>query len=195
MKLFQHGKKSPIASRASFSDMYEYNRLPVFRYIYGLTGGPQEAVEDLVAETFLRAWKARHRFDRDFDSAIGWLLQIAKRLVIDEYRHSLQASRIMLLEHAVDPAPELLAMTSEQKNVLRRLLASLSDENREIIVLRYMLGWQVNDIAQHMDMTENNTSVSIHRTLSKLREKWIELDHEPVATAFTQEEIDNETRS
>ena len=195
MNLFQRNKKSPIASRASFRDMYESNRLPIFRYIYGLTGGPEEDVQDLAAETFLRAWKARHRFNRDVGSAIGWLIRIAKRLVIDEYRHSRQETRILPMEHRADPLPEQLAITSEQKNVLRRLLAGLTDEQREIIVLRYMLSWRVSDIAQHIDMTENNVSVTIHRTLSKLREEWIELDTENLTTVFPQEEKSRKTHS
>lgn len=195
MSLFQRNKKSPIASRASFRDMYETNHLPIFRYIYGLTGGPEDDVQDLAAETFLRAWKARHRFNRDVDSAIGWLIRIAKRLVIDEYRHSRQETRILSMEHTADSLPEQLAIASEQKNVLRRLLAGLTDEQREIIVLRYMLSWRVSDIAQHIDMTENNVSVTIHRTLSKLREKWIELDSESLAPVFTQEEKSRETHS
>jgi RNA polymerase sigma-70 factor (ECF subfamily) len=175
--------------------MYETNHLPIFRYIYGLTGGPEDDVQDLAAETFLRAWKARHRFNRDVDSAIGWLIRIAKRLVIDEYRHSRQETRILSMEHTADSLPEQLAIASEQKNVLRRLLAGLTDEQREIIVLRYMLSWRVSDIAQHIDMTENNVSVTIHRTLSKLREKWIELDSESLAPVFTQEEKSRETHS
>jgi RNA polymerase sigma-70 factor, ECF subfamily len=195
MNLFQRNKKSPIASGAGFRDMYECNRLPIFRYIYGLTGGPEEDVEDLAAETFLRAWKARHRFDSDVVSATGWLIRIAKRLVIDEYRRSRQAPQSLLMEYPADPAPEQLAIASEQKNVLRHLLAGLTDEQREIIVLRYMLSWRVSDIAQHIDMTENNVSVTIHRTLSKLREKWIELDSADLATVFTQEEKSHETHS
>lgn len=195
MNLFQRDKKSPIASQASFRDMYELNRLPVFRYIYGLTGGPEEYVQDLAAETFLRAWKARHRFNRDVDSAIGWLIRIAKRLVIDEYRHSRQETRILSMEPTADPLPEQLAIASEQRDVLRRLLAGLTDEQREIIVLRYMLSWRVSDIAQHVGMTENNVSVTIHRTLSKLREKWIELDSESLAIVFTQEKKSHETHS
>ncbi len=195
MNLFQRDKKSPIANQASFRDMYELNRLPIFRYIYGLTGGPEQYVQDLAAETFLRAWKARHRFNRDVDSAIGWLIRIAKRLVIDGYRHSRQETRILSMEPAADPLPEQLAIASEQRDVLRRLLAGLTDEQREIIVLRYMLSWRVSDIAQHVGMTENNVSVTIHRTLSKLREKWVELDSESLATVFTQEKKSHETHS
>src|SRR5687768_16216932 len=70
MHLFRQPNSS-IASPASFRTLYELNRLPVFRYVYALTGGSQDDAEDLTAETFLRAWKARHRFDGEVDSAIG----------------------------------------------------------------------------------------------------------------------------
>lgn len=187
MNLFRR-QKSPIASSDGFRTLYEQNRLPVLRYIFGLTGGPQEHVEDLAAETFLRAWKARHRFDGSMDSATGWLIRIAKRLVIDDYRRSLQATRNLPPAPMPDLSPEQAAITGEQKRILLALLADLPDEQREIIVLRYMLGWRVNDIARHIDATENSVSVTIHRTLSRLREKWIETGFESLQATFKQEE-------
>jgi RNA polymerase sigma-70 factor (ECF subfamily) len=188
MNLFRRQNNSPIASPSNFRDLYELNRLPVFRYIYGLTGGPQDDVEDLTAETFLRAWKARHRFEGDADSATGWLIRIAKRLVIDAYRRTLPATRDLTADHPLEPAPEQAAIAREQQRFLFALLADLPDEQREIIILRYMLGWRVNDIALHIGMTENNVSVTIYRTLSKLREKWVEVDSENPLAVFTQEE-------
>ena len=92
MKLFRR-PTSPLAAPSAFRELYERNRLPVFRYVYGQTGGPQEEVEDLTAETFLRAWKARHDFQGDEASATGWLIRIAKRLVIDRYRRTSQERR------------------------------------------------------------------------------------------------------
>ncbi|MBN1453882.1 MAG: sigma-70 family RNA polymerase sigma factor [Anaerolineales bacterium] len=187
MKLF-HPKNSPIATPARFRELYERNRLPVFRYVYGLTGGPQDDVEDLTAETFLRAWKARHRFDGDMDSATGWLIRIAKRLVIDEYRRSLQATRKLPADPPADPTPEQAAIADEQSRFLSGLLAGLPDEQREIIALRYMLGWRVNEIAQHLGTSENNVSVAIHRILSRLREKWAQAEAESLPAVFVQEE-------
>lgn len=64
MKFFRR-PAAPLAAPSAFRKLYERNRLPVFRYVYGLTGGPQEEAEDLTAETFLRAWKARHDFQGD----------------------------------------------------------------------------------------------------------------------------------
>ena len=49
------------------------------------------------------------------------------------------------------------------------MLDSLPDDTREMLVLRYMLSWQVKQIAAHLDMKENNVSVRIRRALSRLK--------------------------
>jgi RNA polymerase sigma-70 factor, ECF subfamily len=116
------------------------------------------------------------------------LIRIAKRLVIDAYRRTLPATRDLTADPPSDPSPEQTTIADEQRKFLFTLLADLPDEQREIIILRYMLGWRVNDIALHIGMTENNVSVTIHRTLSKLREKWVEVDSENPLAVFTQEE-------
>ena len=187
MNLF-HQPNSSIASPASFRALYELNRLSVFRYIYALTGGSQEDAEDLTAETFLRAWKARHQFAGEMDSAIGWLIRIAKSLVIDKYRRTVRATRNLPGDPEDESTPEQTAIHEEQQKFLLRLVADLPDEQREIIVLRYLLGWRVNDIAQYMGVSENKISVSLHRTLSKLREKWTEMDLENHSATFMQKE-------
>ena len=175
MNLFRQ-RNSSIASPTNFRALYERNRLPVFRYVYALTAGSQADAEDLTAETFLRAWKARHQFQGESDAAIGWLIGIAKRLVIDDYRRTARASRDLPLDLNTESTPEQTAIQDEQEKIIFRLVADLPDEPREIIILRYLLGWRVNDIARHIGASENKVSVSLHRTLSKLREKWTELD-------------------
>jgi RNA polymerase sigma-70 factor, ECF subfamily len=191
MKVFGRQISSPISSPASFRALYERSRLPVFRYIYGLTGGPQDDVEDLTAETFLRAWKARHRFNGDPDSATGWLIRIAKRLVIDAHRrNSVEARHIQSAagDGINADSPELAAITDEQNQTLKQLLLDLPEEQREILVLRYMLGWKVNAIAAHLGLTENNVSVTIHRTLGKLWEQWPDTNSEFLQTVSVCEE-------
>ena len=192
MNLF-HQQHSSIASPASFRALYELNRLPVFRYVYALTSGSQDDAEDLTAETFLRAWKARYQFQGEIDSAIGWLIGIAKRLVIDDYRRTARANRNSPTDVNSESTPEQTAIQQEQQKLLFRLLADLPDEQREILILRYLLGWRVNDIAQHIGASENKVSVSLHRILSKLREKWTEMDLEDPSTMFIQKETSYET--
>jgi RNA polymerase sigma-70 factor (ECF subfamily) len=174
MNLFQ---SSPIATPQAFDQLYQRNCLPVFRYIYGLTGGPQEAVEDLTAETFLRAWKARHRFDGDENNATSWLIRIAKRLVIDDYRYrTFRANCSQAPDPPAEPEPEQIVLERDQRQFLLVLLEGLPEGQREILVLRYMLGWRVSEIARHVGTTENNISVTIHRALTRLREKWQEME-------------------
>ena len=187
MNLFRQPNSS-IASPAQFRAIYELNRLPVFRYVYALTGGSQEDAEDLTAETFLRAWKARHQFHGERDAAIAWLIGIAKRLVIDDYRQTARATRNLPTDLDTESTPEQTAIQNEQERILFRLVADLPDDQREIIGLRHMLSWRVNDIAKHIGVSENKISVSLHRTLSKLREKWTEIDSENHSAMFIQKE-------
>ena len=179
---------SSIASPTQFRAVYELNRLPVFRYVYALTGGSQDDAEDLTAETFLRAWKARHQFHGEMEASIAWLIRIAKRLVIDDYRRTVRATRNLPMDLDTESTPEQTAIQDEQERILFRLVADLPDEQREIVVLRHLLGWQVDDIARHMGVSENKISVNLHRTLSKLRETWTEMDSENPSALFIQKE-------
>ena len=176
-KLFKlHNQPGLLISAASFSAFYERTHLPVFRYLYGLTGGPQEDVEDLTAEAFLRAWRARHAFQGDMDASLGWLMKIARRLVIDDYRRR-KARPVVegpipagMPINALRPEEEVLA--GEQEQLLWLLLRSLPDDLKEMLILRYLLGWHVNQIAAYLEIPENTVSVTIHRTLERLRQQW-----------------------
>lgn len=166
---------APFRSREAFSGLYERQHLPVFRYLYGLTGGPQEEAEDLTAETFLRAWRARSTFSGEETAALGWLLKIARRLVIDAYRRRQarpQAEDDPGDLQAAGPLPEEAAAAGEERVTLLSLLRTLPAESREMLTLRYLLGWRVNQIAAYLEIPENTVSVTIHRALERMRQQW-----------------------
>jgi RNA polymerase sigma-70 factor (ECF subfamily) len=116
----------------------------------------------------------------DENAALRWLLQIARNLVIDKSRRSKVrgvhqsledlGANIQLASHEL--SPEEIISTREQLQILMLLLNNLSTDQREMLVLRYILGWQVNHIASHMDMAENTVSVYLRRTLNRLRNDW-----------------------
>ncbi len=166
----------PLASADAFAAVYRQTHVRVFRYIRGLHDGGQTEGEDLVAETFLWAWQARHRFEGDDDAALGWLLQIARRLVIDAHRrqqHRSHAPASALDDLPVDDQPlDEQTIRRDQLRVLHGQLALLPDDQREMLVLRYLVGWRVQEIAAHVGITENNVSVAIRRTLARLRRDW-----------------------
>jgi len=169
-------RAAPYHSAEAFSQLFESAHLSVFRYIYGLTGGPTQEVEDLTAEVFLKAWTARDSFEGSAEAALGWLLLIAKRLVIDAYRKRERQKTEPGIEDLIVAAPdasiEEQTITAEQIEILWSLLQDLPDDPREMLVLRYMLGWRVNRIAAHFGIVENTVSVTLRRTISRLQRDW-----------------------
>lgn len=172
----------PLQDSAAFSQIFEHYHLSVFRFIYGISGASLREVEDLTAETFIRAWKARSNFYGDEQAAHGWLITIARHLVIDAVRRKKVRKDEQLVAdidewqpltpHSSSENPETRVIIREQHSILVNLLTTLPVEQREMIVLRYILGWQVKQIASHLGITENTTSVYIRRTLEKLRHNW-----------------------
>jgi RNA polymerase sigma-70 factor, ECF subfamily len=160
----------------TFARLYEHTYLRVFRYIYGLSGGPLQEVEDLTAETYERAWKTRQGFQGDEQAALGWLLRIARNLAIDlsRRRKVRNVDENIQIELFVDQnlLPEIDVITREQIEVLWCLLTGLHENVREMIVLHYILGWQVKQVAAHLHISENNVSVTIRRALKSLQGDW-----------------------
>ncbi|HEX5809662.1 MAG TPA: sigma-70 family RNA polymerase sigma factor [Anaerolineales bacterium] len=165
-----------LRNEDTFTRLYEQTYLIVFRYVYGLTAGSQEEAEDLTAETYTRAWKYRQRFIGEEQAVLGWLLRIARNLAIDASRRRKvrDLDESTNVEVLLDPnlAPEIDVITREQIALLWQMLGALSSEVREMIVLRYMLGWQVRQIARYLGMNENTISVTIRRTLKSLQRDW-----------------------
>jgi RNA polymerase sigma-70 factor (ECF subfamily) len=164
----------------AFHRLYEETNLSVFRYTCGLLGGPGAEADDLAAETYFRAWNARRSFHGDGKAALGWLLRIAHNLVIDAYRREKTRGESQDIEElaipSLEPGPEQQALQQEQLQVLWSLVKKLPEDQREILTLRYVLGWPVKEIAAHLGILENTASQTIHRTLSRLRADWYQND-------------------
>jgi len=182
---FWQEKENAFFDADAFTRLYEQTYLRIFRYIYGLSGGPLQEAEDLTAETYERAWKTRQRFQGDEQAALGWLLQIARNLAIDlsRRRKIRDVDESFQIGQLVDPAvfPELNVITREQIEILWRLLDTLPEDVREMLVLRYILGWQVKQVAAYLEVNENTVSVTIRRALKSLQRDWPqsqENDHE-----------------
>lgn len=171
----------PFVDPAGFSRLYERQHLAVFRYLYGKLGGPREEVEDLSAETFLRAWRARRSFAGPPEAGLSWLLRIARNLAVDAARRqqvrpqnleSPAAAELALDPPASQPGPEDQLLHQQQQAQLVGRLAELPELQQELVVLRYLLDWPVKEIAAHLGLQENTASVYLRRGLERLRRDW-----------------------
>jgi RNA polymerase sigma-70 factor (ECF subfamily) len=174
--------KPSLLEPESFSDLFNHTHLIIFRYIYGMQGGPREEVEDLTSDTYTRAWKSRSKFIGDDHNALCWLFTIARNLVIDSHRktkvhpgNSLERINDTFLDDMFPSSiysPEEQVCNREQFAHLWELLQEQPDERREMLVMRYLLNWQVKEIAKFLGMEDNTVSVYIRRTLEQIRQNW-----------------------
>lgn len=164
---------APLAGAADFARFYEECHLHVFRYAYALLGGAIDDAEDVTSETFARAWDHRQRFRGDADAALAWVLTIARRRVIDMARRQRRQPLPADLPGPSAPLPvEAAVLAGERSRTLISLLRALPDDQREMLVLRYILGWQVKRVAAHFGKPENTIAVTIRRCLQRLQHAW-----------------------
>lgn len=132
-------------------------------------GGEAEA-EDAAAETFIRAWALRHRFDGARGTAEAWLFGIARHVVQDQQRRWWRRPPAPLEAAAGAPDPALEAADDALDwPALRPALARLNRLDQEIIALRFGAGLDHRSIAQALGQGEANVALRLHRGLRRLR--------------------------
>lgn len=142
----------------------------------------REDAEDLTQETFVRMFKALDRYDpaRPFPA---WLFTIAARLSIDHLRRRRMktvplfrtepgASEERLVEvEDPGPGPEELASRSEEQRGTERLIASLPEHYRIVVVLRHQQGLSYEEIAEALHLPLGTVKARIHRARELLKDR------------------------
>jgi RNA polymerase sigma factor (sigma-70 family) len=152
-----------------FERLFEEHAQPLLGFLVYRTGS-RAVAEDVLADTFERALRARRRFDPRKSSEKTWLYSIALNLLRDSARR--QAAEARALERAVpvragDHAP--LDAVAERDS-LARALERLSDEEREAVALRYGADLTVPEIAKLSGEKLTTVEGRVYRALRKLRD-------------------------
>jgi RNA polymerase sigma-70 factor (ECF subfamily) len=155
--------------RDDFERLYAEHAQPLYGFLAYRTGDPTLA-EDLLADTFERALRARARFDRRKASEKTWLYAIALNLLRDSARRAKTEARA--LERMSEETPrsaEALAAV-EHRDEVQRALTILSDEEREAIALRFGGDLTVPEIAKLLKQPLPRVEGRVYRSLRKLRD-------------------------
>lgn len=131
-----------------------------------------EGMFDLTAETFARALEHRQQYQSAKGPAIGWLLGIARNLIIDSARRGrIEAdSRVRLGMGVVELDDQQLAAISERGACdLGSALAALPEEQRAAVVRRVVLEEPYPVIAEGVDCSEQVVRKRVSRGLAALR--------------------------
>lgn len=135
--------------------------------------GDNALAEDLTAATFEKAWRARDRYRRDLAAFSTWLLTIARNVATDHLRtfRTHVAFETLSEQPAPDTPPATYARQAELEH-LGLLLSQLPEHERELIALKYGAELNNREIAKYLGIGESNVGTTLHRIVTKLRERW-----------------------
>jgi len=157
--------------RDLFEDIYDEMADSLYRHCFFRVNN-KEIAEDLVSESFMKFWKEIQKGSL-IDSPKSWLYHIARNSVIDYYRKKKSISLDMKMEDGFDTFNvgdhESIEMYAEIQIVMKRI-DSLSENDREIALLRFVDGLEVKEIAKITESNANAVSVRLHRIIEKLKQ-------------------------
>ena len=166
-------------NQQAFRVLVERHSHSLFRLAFRMTGNEQDA-EDLVQETFLRAYKKM----RDFDGRAAfatWLYRICANCSLDLLRAKKSRRELHPAEDAEetrswldsvatpDPSPERLTHSNQITGLLEPALKRLSDMERAAFILRHYEGCDIEEIARTLGVQPNAAKHSVFRAVQKLR--------------------------
>lgn len=161
-KLIETAKKNP----RSFGGLYKKYADKVFNYFWYRTGHNKTLSEDLMQETFLKAFQNLQKFRIREYSYLTYLLTIARHLLIDHYRKP----KSVPVED-VEDVPYEVTEDIERKSdaeALWHAIQTLPASNRDVLLMRYQDEKSIKDIATITESTENAVKLNLSRTRKKL---------------------------
>jgi RNA polymerase sigma-70 factor (ECF subfamily) len=161
----------------AFRALVEQHSRSVFRLAFRMTGNEQDA-EDVVQESFLRAYRQLGRFESRANFGT-WLYRIVSNCSVDlmrskQARHD-QVRGDSLDEGTVDlpaadvPGPERMAQSAEIERRVQDALRELSPLERAAFTLRHYEGRSIDEISATLGLGTSAAKHSVFRAVKKLR--------------------------
>ncbi len=158
----------------------------IFRLAFRMTGNEHDA-EDVVQETFLRAYRRLNQFESRANFGT-WLYRIAVNCSFDVMRARQKHEELHQSTNAAeqgdpsraeeplqlaasDPAPDRLALSAEVRREVASALELLSPNEKAAFVLRHFEGASMKEIGEALGIRTNATKNTIFRAVRKLRER------------------------
>lgn len=153
---------------AALSAIYDQYAEKIYIYFYHRLGD-RELAEDLTGDVFVRMVEAADTPRFANTSLSGWLYRIAHNLLVDHFRK--QREEVALFEDIPmqSEGPGAIAERKLAQNGLREALEELTEDQRQVIVLRFGEGLTAREVAEIMGKRENAIWQLQHRALNGLR--------------------------
>jgi RNA polymerase sigma-70 factor (ECF subfamily) len=149
-----------------FSDLVERHQSMIFSLAYHFLHD-RAAAEEVAQDVFLKLHF--HLSELDAEQIVFWLRRVTANRCIDEARRQRRRAEVSI--EAADEPASLAEADNPPNERLRRLIASLPEKQRLIVILRYQEDLEPMEIAQSLDMSVNTVKSQLQRALILLRQK------------------------
>ncbi len=157
-------QNDPVA----FGRLYDRYVQPIYRYVFSRLGNAPEA-EDVTSQTFMAAYESLGRY-RERGQFSAWLFRIARSKMNDHFRRSRR-------EVGLEAAGEILEredalgtlIRAEELTRIRSIISHLSEDEQDLIRLRYVADLSFVEIADLLGKREDAVKKSVYRLLARLK--------------------------
>lgn len=155
----------------AFASLFRLTMPSVYRYLYGRCGDASLA-EDLAQDAYVRAMRAiQSSFQGGSSDFLAWMIRIARNRFLDHVKSGRVRWEVVVDEIPVTVAtgnPETEALASVEGADLRKALSRLTDEQQEIVLMRFFQGLQIAEVAGATGRTEGAVKALQFRALRAL---------------------------
>jgi RNA polymerase sigma-70 factor (ECF subfamily) len=143
----------------------------------------RQLAEDMLQEVYVRVWERAHTFEPSRGNGVAWLMGITRNLCIDQLRRlrarpqlaedSAPGDSLPFEESLPDPegdVPEVAAL-KERAALVRRAIAALNPEQRQVIELSFFRGLTRREIAKQLRWPEGTVHTRARLALQNLRQQ------------------------
>lgn len=171
-------KRAKAGDDKAISHLYEQHVNQIYRYIAYRV--PEAEAEDITADVFIGMVKGLAHYTYTGAPFEAWLYKIASARIADFYRKQGRTESVELSEQIKTdiPQPEESLINEQEQDNLRAKLAVLSDEQRLILLLRFVERKSHEDVAQILNKSVTAVKTMQHRALKRLAQLMGQSDKE-----------------
>jgi RNA polymerase sigma-70 factor (ECF subfamily) len=168
LELDELAARAALGDRAAFERIYNLLVDDLYSYIRGQCRN-ETVAEDLVANVFLKAWRSAKGYRPSSHTFRRWIFTIARNEVRDFWRASQRTLPMVEFDISDERQPEPETDPVEVRRLVQQALATLTEEQRQVVVLRYFSNKSHEEIATILGKREGAVRAQLMRALRQMR--------------------------
>lgn len=153
-----------------FPRFYQAYLKRIYKFVFYRVGAKKEVAQDLTQDIFLKAYEAFDRYD-PAKGEVAWIYTIARNHLINHLAKQRPGIDFEEVEGSVWTSVDFRErfIANEKEAKLMEAINRLSDEDAELIRMKYLEGWSFDELAELFGRSSGSLRVSATRLLKKLK--------------------------